>query len=110
MIQPDGRALMSAMGGELAEVRAMVDDLSLLVSDMIARCPPPVCPDAMGRAQAFDMVIQRLDVLGGLMSDIGAGTPPETALKGLTLSAVADRLAGREVGANAPSGDFVLFD
>ncbi len=110
MIQPDGRALLSAIGGELAEVRAMVDDLSLLASDMIIRCPPQFSAEAIARAQGFDSVIQRLDALGGLLADIGSGTPPETALQDITLSDIADRLAGREAGAVAPSGDLVLFD
>ncbi len=110
MIQPDGRALLSAIGGELAEVRAMVDDLSLLASDMIARCPPQFCAEAIARAQGFDLVIQRLDVLGRLMADIGSGTPPETALQGISLSDIADRLTGRGAGTIAPSGDLVLFD
>lgn len=110
MIQPDGRALMSAIGGELAEVRAMVDDLSALASDMITRCPPHFRAEAIARAQAFDLVIQRLEVLGGLMANIGSGTPPETALQAITLSEIADRLTGRGAGAIARSGDLVLFD
>lgn len=110
MMRTDDRALMSAIGGELAEVRAMVDDLSALASDMIIRCPPRFRTEAIARAQAFDLVIQRLDVLGGLMADIGSGTPPETALQGVTLSDTADRLTGRGGGATAPSGDLLLFD
>ena len=110
MIQPDGRSLMSAIGGELAEVRAMVDDLSVLTSDLITRCPPRFRAEAIARAPAFDLVIQRLDVLGGLMADIGSGTPSETALQGIPLSDIAERLTGRGPGAIAPSGDLVLFD
>lgn len=110
MVQADGRSLMTAIGGELSEVRALVDDLSLLASDLIARCPPPFCAEAIARAQAFDLVIQRLDVLGGFMADIGSGTAPETALQGVTLSDVADRLTGRGAGPVVPSGDLVLFD
>jgi len=110
MNQADDRALMTVIGDELAEVRAMVDDLSLLVSDMMACCPPPFRLEAMARAQAFDPVIQRLEALGLLMAEIGAGTPPETALQGVTLSEMANRLTGRGAGGNAPSGDLILFD
>lgn len=110
MIPPDGRALMSAIGSELAEVRAMVDDLSALASNLITRCPPQCRADAIARAQAFDLVIQRLDVLGGLMADIGSGTPSETALQSIPLSEIATRLTGRGGGAIAPSGDLMLFD
>jgi hypothetical protein len=110
MIQPDRRALMTALGDELADVRTLVDELAILMSDLIVRCPAEMRPEALARAQAFDPAIQRLDALGGLMAALGAGLPLETALHAVTLSGMADRLAGRAPVAPVPAGDLVLFD
>lgn len=105
-------ALLSAVGDEMADIRTGVDDLSGLVSDLISHCPADLRAEVLPRAQAFDVLIQRLDGLGGLLAALGAGVEAEAALEALTLSDLSRRLSGgfSHHAASAASGDLMLFD
>ncbi|CAN5264915.1 hypothetical protein BH10PSE1_BH10PSE1_34870 [soil metagenome] len=104
-------ALLAAVADEMADVRAGVDDLSGLMSELMAHCPTEARSEAVTRAQAFDLVIQRLDGLSGLIAALGAGVPVETALHALTLSDLSDRLSGATPAkSSSVSGDLMLFD
>jgi hypothetical protein len=109
-------ALLTAVADELAEIRAQVDDLSGLTSDLLPYCPAEQRGMALARIQAFDLVIQRLDGLSGLSAALGAGVPVETALHALTLSDQFERLRSdvspdlSNPSAGKASGDLMLFD
>lgn len=103
-------ALLSAVGDEMAEVRTGVEHLSGLVSDLISHCPAEMRADVLSRAQAFDVLIQRLDGLGGLLAALGAGVEADAALHALTLSDLSRRLSGGPEVVPVVSGDLMLFD
>lgn len=106
-------ALLSAVGDEMADIRAGIENLADLVSDLLPHCPTEMRADAMVRVQAFDLLIQQLDGLGGLMAALGAGVPAQAALDALTLTELSDRLAGGfavQTTIPAAAGDLMLFD
>lgn len=115
MSNSQSRALLVAVSNELAEIRERLEDLADLTSGLMADCPAERHAEAMCSVQDFDLLIQRLDGLGGLAAALGAGAPMDTALHALTLSDLYDRLSG-EVGSHpsmsAPSasGEVTLFD
>lgn len=105
-------SLLGAVADEMADVRAGIEGLSSLVSDLVPHCPAGLRGEALVRAQAFDALIQRLEGLSGLVAALGAGVPAHTALEALTLTDLAERLAGTsDSQSRAPvSGDLMLFD
>lgn len=105
-------ALLSAVADEMADIRAGIDDLSGLMSTILPHCPAEMRAEGLSRAQGFDLLIQRLDGLSGLIAALGAGVPVETALHTLTLSDLSDRLSGdfSPRAAMPASGDLMLFD
>jgi hypothetical protein len=112
MSETTNARLMGAIGTEVSEVRAGLDDLAGLMGSLIFQLPPEVRQDALTQAQAFDALSQSLDAIAGLIGDLSRGVAPETALEALTLSDLAARLRGREAvpSSNAVSGDLMLFD
>jgi hypothetical protein len=112
MVMSVSRTLLAAVSDELAEIRAQVDDLSGLTTELMMACPADKRDAALPRIQAFDLLIQRLDGLSGLSAALGAGVPIETALHALTLADQSNRLRAGEFNASAvpASGDLMLFD
>lgn len=107
------RSLLTAVSDELVEMRAQLEDLAELTSELIAQCPPQMRAQALSRTQAYDLLIQRLDGLSGLSAALGVGVPLDTALHTLTLSDLSDRLGNRvsaPSSAMTASGDVMLFD
>ena len=106
------QALLSGVAEELADVRAGIESLSGLVSDLATHCPADLRGQALVRAQAFDEIIQRMEGLGGLIAALGVGISAETALKALTLTDLSRRLARNSTApTDAPvAGDLMLFD
>ena len=85
MSKSQSRALLVAVSNELAEIRERLEDLADLTSGLMADCPAERHAEAMCSVQDFDLLIQRLDGLGGLAAALGAGAPMDTALHALTL-------------------------
>jgi len=110
-MSPSG-TLLTAVADELAEIRAQVDNLSGLTSELMAWCPADKKSAVLGRIQDFDLLIQRLDGLSGLSAALGAGVPIETALHVLTLTDQFNRLSPGVTTASTGkvSGDLMLFD
>jgi hypothetical protein len=106
------RTLLTAVSDELAEIRAQVDGLSGLTSELMGYCPPEKLSGVMARIQDFDLLIQRLDGLSGLSAALGAGVPMDTALQVLTLTDQSNRLSpgATQASADKASGDLMLFD
>jgi chemotaxis receptor (MCP) glutamine deamidase CheD len=106
------RNLLTAVSDELAEIRAQVEGLSGLTSELMTYCPPEKMGGVMARIQDFDLLIQRLDGLSGLSAALGAGVPMDTALDALTLTDQSNRLSPGVTDASAEkaSGDLMLFD
>ncbi len=105
--------LLAAVAREFADMGRQVDDLAVLTSDLMAYCPADRRGEVMKRAQAYDLLSQRLAALGDLSASLGAGASLEAALADVTLSDLAQRLgrAAHDVKSNpAASGDLELFD
>ena len=110
------RALFSGLSAELAGMMETVEGLSSLVAEHARQTPADRRSGVLVKAQAIDDLHQTLDALRGLAGALSGGAAVESALAGIPLAALADRLrdaaspaaSGRE--AAAPSGDLVLFD
>ena len=103
--------LLSAVADEMGDIRADFDSLSGLITELMVWCPPEARADALPQVQSFDLLLQRLEGLSGLVAALGAGVPIDVALHVLTLSDQAARLTGGfGPGPSAVSGDVMLFD
>jgi hypothetical protein len=116
MLKAQSRLLLVAVSDELAEICVRLEELSELTTGLVAECPAERRAEAMAGVQAFDLLIQRLEGLGGMAAAVGAGAPVSTALHALTLSDLYERLVGgndigRRPSMSAPSsGELTLFD
>lgn len=107
----DASSLMAALAAEIGDVRAGVDRMSALVSDLVRRLPVEDRAEALTDAQALDVLIQRLDAVAGVLHGLSDGQTPIAAVAGVRLTDVADRLQGQTPPrAPAGSGDLLLFD
>jgi hypothetical protein len=103
-------ATLRHMAQELAEARALAVRLEALVATLARHVGASDRTDC----QAADMLVQRLEGLAVYAGALAADAPDEAvidagrALRGLSLSDQARRLAGLEVEP-APSGDLTLF-
>ena len=70
------------------------DELAALTSELIAATTDEVRDVALSRAQTYDLLLQRLDGLSGLLAALGAGAPLDLALHALSLSDLSARLSG----------------
>jgi len=105
------RALVSAMAGELGDVRAGFDGVAGLVSDLVRQLPPEARPQALTQAQAIDELTQRLDALEGLLHTLAGDECVHAAAAALPLSDMAERLTGRAAARPvADPGELVWFD
>lgn len=111
-------ALLSALSTEFVAMRRTVDDLQGLVSDHVLQTPPDARAGVMLQAQAVDALSQQLDALGGITGALARGEPVESALEGVLLADLSDRLRQALLAAHplpqpvpglAP-GDLALFD
>lgn len=115
MVKARSRLLLVAVSDELSEIRARLEELADLTTELAADCPAERRAETLAGIQGFDLLIQRLDGLSGMAAAIGAGTPVSTALHALTLSDLYERLVGRDaVGRPSmsppASGELHLFD
>lgn len=110
-----GPALLAALAAEIGDVRAGVDRMSTLVSDLVRRLPAEDRAEALTDAQALDALIQRLDAVAGVLHGLSDGQTSADAVSSVLLADVAVRLKGGMPGhaparPPAPSGDLQLFD
>ncbi|WGM31901.1 hypothetical protein [Brevundimonas sp. NIBR11] len=114
MMKAKSRLLLVAVSDELAEICVRLEALSELTTELVSGCPAERRAEAMAGIQAFDLLIQRLEGLGGMAAAVGAGAPIATALHALTLSDLYERLVGeppvRPSMSAASSGELTLFD
>lgn len=113
----DAPALLAALAAEIGDVRAGVDRMSTLVSDLVRRLPAEDRAEALTDAQALDVLIQRLDAVAGVLHGLSDGQTSADAVSTVLLADVAVRLKGgtpasSPVAAHPPpaSGDVLLFD
>lgn len=107
----DAPSLLAALAAEIGDVRAGVDRMSTLVSDLVRRLPAEDRAEALTDAQALDVLIQRLDAVAGVLHGLSDGQTSADAVSAVLLSDVADRLHGAAPDrAPAASGDLMLFD
>ncbi|MGA0544152.1 hypothetical protein ACO2Q1_02640 [Brevundimonas sp. VNH65] len=104
MPQDPLHSLLSAVGDELGDMRIDLDDLAALTSELMADVPDAARETAMVRAQAYDLLLQRLDELSGLLAALGAGAPVDLSLHALSLSDLSARLGGA-AAAHDPASD-----
>lgn len=105
MSQDQLHGLLSAVADELADMRVDLDGLAALTSELMAGASDQVREPAMVRAQAFDLLLQRLDELSGLLAALGAGAPVDLSLHALTLSDLSARLGGAASAERDPAAD-----
>ena len=107
----DAPTLLAALAAEIGDVRAGVDRMSALVSDLVSRLPADDRAEALTDAQALDVLIQRLDAVAGVLHGLSDGQTSADAVSTVLLSDVAERLRGdAPVRTPATSGDLMLFD
>lgn len=111
----DAPSLLAALAAEISDVRAGVDRMSTLVSDLVRRLPVDDRAEALIDAQALDVLIQRLDAVAGVLHGLSDGQTSADAVSAVLLADVAVRLK-REAPARpvahppVTSGDLLLFD
>lgn len=105
MPQDQLHSLLSAVADELADMRIDLDDLAALTSDLMVDAADEAREPAMVRAQGYDLLLQRLDELSGLLAALGAGAPVDLSLHALSLSDLSARLGGVAAAARDPSSD-----
>ncbi|QYF86182.1 hypothetical protein [Brevundimonas sp. PAMC22021] len=106
-------ALLCAVADELEDLRAGVDAISHLLSDLVRRVPPAERLEVMSDAQRLDEITQRLQALSGLARAVAAGEAPEAAVAAIPLADMAQRLRpalSRQADQGAAAGDLQLFD
>jgi hypothetical protein len=111
----DAPSLLAALAAEIRDVRAGVDRMSTLVSDLVRRLPVDDRAEALTDAQALDVLIQRLDAVAGVLHGLSDGQTSADAVSAVLLADVAVRLKGETAPrpvAHPPvtSGDLLLFD
>lgn len=111
----DAPSLLAALAAEIGDVRAGVDRMSTLVSDLVRRLPAEDRAEALTDAQALDVLIQRLDAVAGVLHGLSDGQTSADAVSAVLLTDVAVRLRGEAPAPAvahppAPSGDLQLFD
>ncbi len=107
----DAPSLLAALAAEIGDVRAGVDRMSALVSDLVRRLPIDDRAEALGDAQALDALIQRLDAVAGVLHGLSDGQTSADAVSAVLLAEVAARLNGDgPVRAPVSTGDLLLFD
>jgi len=105
------RDLLGAVAEEMAAVREGVETLSVLTSRLIRTALPGEQAKALAEAQAFDLLVQRLDGLRDVLTALAADTAPDVAIQAVTLSEMGARLGRRDLPAtDTPEpGDCLLF-
>ena len=88
------QSVLSAVADELADMRFDLDDLAALTSELIAATTDEVRDVALSRAQTYDLLLQRLDGLSGLLAALGAGAPLDLVFHALSLFDLSARLSG----------------
>lgn len=111
----DTPSLLAALAAEIGDVRAGVDRMSALVSDLVRRLPADDRAEALTDAQALDVLIQRLDAVAGVLHGLSDGQTSTDAVSNVLLSDVARRLADAPQRSNSEAspgttGDLLLFD
>ncbi|RZJ98003.1 MAG: hypothetical protein EON88_01620 [Brevundimonas sp.] len=111
----DAPSLLAALAAEIGDVRAGVDRMSALVSDLVRRLPVEDRAEALTDAQALDVLIQRLDAVAGVLHGLSDGQTSADAVSSVLLADVARRLtddAPRPAAGSPPTtaGDLLLFD
>lgn len=111
----DASSLMAALAAEIGDVRAGVDRMSTLVSDLVRRLPVEDRAEALTDAQALDVLIQRLDAVAGVLHGLSDGQTSVDAVSTVRLADMAARLQGdalRPAPTHPPAaaGDLLLFD
>jgi hypothetical protein len=110
----DEPSLLAALAAEIGDVRAGVDRMSTLVSDLVRRLPVGDRAEALTDAQALDVLIQRLDAVAGVLHGLSDGQTSADAVSAVLLADVAERLqdAPSRVRPMHPptAGDLLLFD
>lgn len=105
MSQDQLHSLLSAVADELGDMRIDLDGLAALTSELMTGASDQARESAMVRAQAFDLLLQRLDELSGLLAALGAGAPVDLSLHALTLSDLSARLGGAVRADRDPAAD-----
>lgn len=107
---PPDQALLAAMAREAADVRSRLDHAASAFGGWIGALPDDLRAGALGGAQAFDEIGQRLDSLATLLAGLAEGGTAAELIAAVPLAEMAARLDG--VGTSEPvaAGDLVLFE
>lgn len=92
MSRHDTQSLLSAVAGELADIRGGVQQAGDLMGEILAKLPAQERLAFLARTQAFDVLVQRLEALSGLSLALADNQPIDTALAALPLAEMAERL------------------
>lgn len=104
------KGLLAAMAAEATEARRRLDLGAAAVGDWVAALPPDRRAAALGGAQAFDEIGQRLGVLASLIEGLARGDDPARLIAEVPLADMARRLLGAPPSASVASGDLTLFE
>lgn len=106
------RTLLDACAEEMVAVRDGIEAVSALTTRLIHAARPEDQSAALAEAQVFDLLAQRIEGLGAVLTALAAGQTPDAATHAVTLSDMAARLSGRApsvVAETADAGDCLLF-
>ncbi len=110
-------AIFGVLAEELARARAGVDELAPLAEAWVEVQPPAQQAAAMEQAQVIDALAQQLAALSAFAAALARGEPAAEALRAISLSDLARRMAPACGAAAEPaalpeadSGDLLLFD
>lgn len=107
---PVDKDLLAAMAAEAADARARLDLGAAAVGDWVAALPDDLRAGALGGAQAFDEIGQRLAVLASLLEGLARGEDAAGLIAAAPLADMAARLAGAPPSRPVASGDLMLFE
>ena len=107
---PSDRALLAAMAREAGDARARLDHAASALGEWVGALPDDLRAGALGGAQAFDEIGQRLDALSTLLAGLAEGGTAGDLVAAVPLADMAARLNGDEPSQPVASGDLTLFE
>lgn len=108
----DHARLIAAVADELLQVRQGLQAAEGLVGDLARLVPAEDRSRVLIRAQGLDALIQTVEALSGVLSELSAGVQPSDAVEGVRLADLAGRLRPAGGDASSPvavSGEILLF-
>lgn len=102
--------LLAALAREIDATAAPLSDVHDLLGELVEGLPVEARSEALVRAQALDLAVQRIEALAAVLAGLGRGEAEPALLAGVGLGALASALAGAPAGKDdSETGDLELF-